>query len=156
MAFSTAASERRETPPVRVDRPTVPDAHLDPLFAAVVEATEEAVLNALWAAVDTTGRSGRIVRALPHEPVLELLRTQRPAGLTILGLLRASRSGRSPTRARPRRRPEITKPTNESRCRPIDVRAVLREHADDRRADEAAEDDQRHRDPVDGMVDVVA
>ena len=32
------------------------------------------MLNALWAAVDTTGREGRIVRALPHEPVLELLR----------------------------------------------------------------------------------
>ena len=75
VAFSTAASERGEAPPIRVDRLTVPDAHLDPLFAAVVEATEEAVLNALWAAVDTEGRGGRIVRALPHEPVLELLRT---------------------------------------------------------------------------------
>ena len=76
VAFSTAASERgREASPIRVDRVTVPDTHLDPLFAAVVEATEEAVLNALWAAVDTDGRSGRIVRALPHEPVLELLRT---------------------------------------------------------------------------------
>ena len=52
----------------------MPDGHLDALFSAVVEATEEAVLNALWAAVDTTGREGRIVRALPHEPVLELLR----------------------------------------------------------------------------------
>ena len=76
VAFSTATSERgSEASPIRVDRVTVPDTHLDPLFAAVVEATEEAVLNALWAAVDTDGRSGRIVRALPHEPVLELLRT---------------------------------------------------------------------------------
>jgi len=31
------------------------------------------VLNALWAAVDTTGRDGRSAPALPHEPVLELL-----------------------------------------------------------------------------------
>ena len=53
---------------------TVPDARLDALFAATVEATEEAVVNALWAAVDTRGRGGRAVPALPHEPVLELLR----------------------------------------------------------------------------------
>jgi D-aminopeptidase len=80
VAFSTAASERGEAPPIRIDRITVPDSHLDPLFAAVVEATEEAVLNALWAAVDTEGRSRRIVRALPHEPVLELLRAQDRLG----------------------------------------------------------------------------
>jgi D-aminopeptidase len=48
---------------------------LDPLFAATVESTEEAVLNALWAAPDVTGREGRLVRGLPHEGVLELLRT---------------------------------------------------------------------------------
>ena len=74
LAFSTAATERDERPPLRVDRAAVPDRHLDPLFAATVAATEEAVLNALWAAVDTTGREGRLVRALPHEPVLALLR----------------------------------------------------------------------------------
>jgi D-aminopeptidase len=43
-------------------------------FAAVVDATEEAVLNTLWAAEDTDGRDGRVIRALPHEPVLEFLR----------------------------------------------------------------------------------
>ncbi len=74
VAFSTAASERDDSPPTRLTRLCVPDGHLDPLFAAVVEATEEAVLNALWAAIDTTGREGRVVRALPHEPVLGLLR----------------------------------------------------------------------------------
>jgi len=46
---------------------------LDDVFTAVVDATEEAVLNALWAAADTVGRGGRIARALPHDPVLELL-----------------------------------------------------------------------------------
>ena len=74
VAFSTAAGERDDSPPTRMSRPSVPDGHLDALFAAVVEATEEAVFNALWAATDTTGREGRIVRALPHHPVLELLR----------------------------------------------------------------------------------
>jgi D-aminopeptidase len=47
---------------------------LNPLFEAAVEATEEAVLNALWAAPDVTGREGRLERGLPHDEVLELLR----------------------------------------------------------------------------------
>jgi D-aminopeptidase len=71
LAFSTGRRPRGEGPG---ERPAVPDRLLDGLFAATVEATEEAVLNALWAAVDTPGREGRLVRALPHETVLELLR----------------------------------------------------------------------------------
>ena len=47
---------------------------LDPLFAAAVDATEEAVLNAIWAAPDVEGREGRFEHGLPHEAVLELLR----------------------------------------------------------------------------------
>jgi D-aminopeptidase len=47
---------------------------LDPLFAATVEATEEAVLNTLWAAPDVTGRDGRLQRGLPHDEVLAILR----------------------------------------------------------------------------------
>ena len=49
---------------------------LDPLFAATVDATEEAVLNAIWAAPDVEGRDGRVVRGLPHDEVLELLRAR--------------------------------------------------------------------------------
>jgi D-aminopeptidase len=52
---------------------TVPDRHLNAFFGAVVDATEESVLNSLWAAEDVEGRAGRMIRALPHEPVLELL-----------------------------------------------------------------------------------
>jgi D-aminopeptidase len=51
-----------------------PDRELNPLFQAAVDATEEAVLCSLWAAVDTVGRDGRLVRALPREKVLELYR----------------------------------------------------------------------------------
>jgi D-aminopeptidase len=47
---------------------------LDGLFKATVEATEEAVVNTLWAAPDVTGREGRVERGLPHDEVLELLR----------------------------------------------------------------------------------
>jgi len=50
---------------------------LDELFAATVEATEEAVLNALWAAETTTGREGRVVEALPREDVLPTLLAAR-------------------------------------------------------------------------------
>ena len=53
-----------------------PDRELDPLFQAAVDATEEAVLCSLWAAVDTVGREGRLVRALPREKVLDLYRAR--------------------------------------------------------------------------------
>jgi D-aminopeptidase len=51
----------------------VSGSELDPFFAAVVEATEEAVLNSLFAAPTVTGRSGRIRRGLPVDQVRELL-----------------------------------------------------------------------------------
>jgi D-aminopeptidase len=53
--------------------PDLPAGALDALFACTVEATEEAVLNALWFARDVHGRDGRTVRALPHDAVLEQL-----------------------------------------------------------------------------------
>ena len=56
------------------------DRDLDPIFAATVDAAEEAVLNALWAAEDTSGRDGRSVRALPHDDVVDLLTTHRRLG----------------------------------------------------------------------------
>jgi D-aminopeptidase len=52
---------------------TVPDRDLNDVFEAVVDATEEAVLNALWAAPEVVGREGRVGRALPHDDVLALL-----------------------------------------------------------------------------------
>jgi len=55
------------------DGRSFPDHGLDPLFEAAVDATEEAVLSALWSAVDTTGREGRVVPALPRERVLNLV-----------------------------------------------------------------------------------
>jgi D-aminopeptidase len=46
---------------------------LDPFFAAVVEATEEAVLNSLLAAPTVTGRDGNTARGLPPARVRQLL-----------------------------------------------------------------------------------
>jgi D-aminopeptidase len=47
---------------------------LDPFFAAVVEATEEAVLNSMLAAPTVSGRDGNTSYGLPGEQVRELLR----------------------------------------------------------------------------------
>ena len=74
LAFSTAGRRPREHFGRRSPEQSLPDAELDPLFAATVDATEEAVLNALWAAADVRGREGRVAHGLPHEPVLEMLR----------------------------------------------------------------------------------
>jgi D-aminopeptidase len=59
--------------PPAPDGGTVPDRDLDPVFAATVDAAEEAVLNALWSAKDVAGRDGRVVRALPQDEVVGLL-----------------------------------------------------------------------------------
>lgn len=50
---------------------------LNPFFAAVVEATEEAVLNSMLAAPTVTGRDGNTVPGLPAEQVSEMLKRQR-------------------------------------------------------------------------------
>lgn len=47
---------------------------LDPFFAAVVEATEEAVLNSMLMAPTVTGRDGNTSHGLPADEVRELLR----------------------------------------------------------------------------------
>ena len=51
----------------------LPEECLDPLFGAVVQGVEEAVLDVLFANTDMTGIDGRTGRALPHAPVLALL-----------------------------------------------------------------------------------
>jgi D-aminopeptidase len=51
----------------------IPWEHLDPFYEAVVQATEEAVVNALVANEDMTGRDGHRTPALPREQVAELL-----------------------------------------------------------------------------------
>jgi len=47
---------------------------LDPLFEATVQATEEAIVNAMVAARDMQGNDGHYARALPHEELVRLLR----------------------------------------------------------------------------------
>jgi D-aminopeptidase len=73
IAFSTADESLG-----RIDRllshRSLPNDALDPLFAATVQATEEAIINALVAARDMTGDQGHHVKALPHDELMEVIK----------------------------------------------------------------------------------
>jgi D-aminopeptidase len=72
IAFSTANPSASDVDHV-VDLKMVPNDSLDPLFEATVQATEEAVVNAMVAAQDMTGVDGHHVRALPHDQLRAVL-----------------------------------------------------------------------------------
>ena len=46
---------------------------MTPLFMAAIEATEEAIINSLFAAKTMTGKDGREVKAIPLEQILDLM-----------------------------------------------------------------------------------
>jgi L-aminopeptidase/D-esterase-like protein len=52
----------------------LPNAWNTPLFEATIQATEEAVVNALVAAETMTGINGNTVYALPHDRLVSILR----------------------------------------------------------------------------------
>jgi D-aminopeptidase len=73
IAFSTA-NIVPHYPDQRTFKATVLDhSYINPVFRATVEATEEAVINALLAAKSMTGRDGHSVSALPHDRLLQIL-----------------------------------------------------------------------------------
>ena len=76
VAFSTNDSVRiPNLPPQPVQRGAdLSNDAISPLFMAVIEATEEAIVNSLLAAVTTKGRAGHIAEALPMDQVLPILR----------------------------------------------------------------------------------
>ena len=53
---------------------TVSTERITPLFTATVEATEEAIVNAMVGAKTMTGVNGRTVIALPHERLQQVLK----------------------------------------------------------------------------------
>lgn len=57
----------------------LPNASLDPLFDAVVEATEEAILDSMIANETMTGRDGRTSVALPHAELMAIMRRRSDA-----------------------------------------------------------------------------
>ncbi len=76
VAFSTAHSaELRPKKIAKVEM--VPNGELDGLFAATVEATEEAIVNSLAAAEKVTGVDGHLAPAIPMDKVLPLLTKPR-------------------------------------------------------------------------------
>jgi D-aminopeptidase len=67
LAFSTANPDAaRGASGALVNASYIPDADINPFFDAVVQSTEEAILNALVANEDMTGRDGNFVPALPR------------------------------------------------------------------------------------------
>jgi L-aminopeptidase/D-esterase-like protein len=73
IAFSTAnsgAAQRHEKRYLEM----LPNDFLDSLLKATVQATEEAILNALIAAETMRGRNGNLVHALPHERLQAILK----------------------------------------------------------------------------------
>ena len=83
IAFSTAnpgAAEKQDVAQVTM----LSNARISALFSATVEATEEAILNALVAAETMTGADGRRIEALPHERLRSMMREltgQNPGGV---------------------------------------------------------------------------
>ncbi len=73
IAFSTANSGAAASDHV-VDLKMLPNDSLDPVFRATVEATEEAIVNALVAAQDMTGADDHRVIALPHAALRSILK----------------------------------------------------------------------------------
>ncbi|HYL41684.1 MAG TPA: P1 family peptidase, partial [Candidatus Binatus sp.] len=86
--FLAFATGNRGMPPAESDGVAIPgqrpgvlpvltlaDRALDPIFEATAEATEEAIVNALVAADTMTGRDGITAHRLPHDRLVEVLRS---------------------------------------------------------------------------------
>jgi len=78
LAFSTANGGRMKNDkagspkePIAIDM--LPNASITALFWGVIEATEEAILNALVAAETMVGRDGITAHALPHDRLVEIM-----------------------------------------------------------------------------------
>jgi len=73
IAFSTANPGADKAPGPNTVQ-TVSNERISPIFNATVEATEEAIVNAMVAAQTMTGRDGHTVNALPHEQLQQVLK----------------------------------------------------------------------------------
>ena len=74
LAFSTANEAAWAAGAEVRDCAFLPNHALDPLFAAVVQATDEAIVDSLVANDTMTGRDGLTVMALPHDRLREVLK----------------------------------------------------------------------------------
>lgn len=75
IAFSTNPSLRiPHSSPATLKTELLSNDAVSPLFLAVIEATEEAILNSLFMATTVEGRDGHTIEALPIEKVIEILK----------------------------------------------------------------------------------
>ncbi len=74
VAFSTANPNAADPNQITHSVETIPNDLMDPLFAGVVQATEEAVVNALVDNYSMTGRDNHRVEALPRDRLRQLLK----------------------------------------------------------------------------------
>src|SRR5438477_761783 len=74
IAFSIANPNVASPDQITHDVQTIPNDLTDPLFAGVVQATEEAVVNALIDNHSMTGRDNHRVEALPHDRLRQLVK----------------------------------------------------------------------------------
>ncbi|PHM69623.1 P1 family peptidase [Xenorhabdus sp. KJ12.1] len=73
IAFSTAnndAFSREDIKTIKI----LPNDKLDPLYEATVSATEEAIINAMFAAETMVGRNGNTSYAIPKDRVIKILK----------------------------------------------------------------------------------
>ena len=74
LAFSTGNRVPHYAKPLTYTLKVVPDSHLNPLFEATEEATEEAILNSLAMATTTVGRDGNTAFALPLDRLVAIMK----------------------------------------------------------------------------------
>ena len=70
IAFTTSSLDGEDT----MRTSFLKNNNLNSIFEATIQATEEAIINAMIAAETMTGINGNTIHALPHKRVLELLR----------------------------------------------------------------------------------
>ncbi len=91
IAFSTANAGALKGAPL-TQSTSLGNDQLDPLFNATVQATEEAIVNAMVAARDMQGNDGHYAKALPHAELVRLLEQYGRRGQGCSASLRALRS----------------------------------------------------------------
>ena len=74
LAFSTANSAAAAQAEGIAEAKFLPNDRINPLFEATIQATEEAIVNAMVAAETMTGRNSNKVSAIPHDRLRDILK----------------------------------------------------------------------------------
>ncbi len=77
IAFSTNTENliKHQKPPLNLEQNTfLRNDDMSPLFLATIEATEEAIINSLFAATDMLGKDGNHIKGIPVEEVITIMK----------------------------------------------------------------------------------